>query len=94
MVLFPFHVTAIEYTDEQRRVYHDRSECPEAKKLPLMHRIDGTGGRERCKQCERIEGAWRSRRERPATYAVAVAGGTGDSGGRIQSRARAARRRT
>ena len=53
-ILFPFHATALEYTDEQTRVYHDRSECSEAQKIRQMHRIDGTGGRTHCKECERI----------------------------------------
>ena len=54
-VLFPFHATFVDYTDAQCRVYHDRSECAEAKKILTLHRIDGSGGRQRCKQCGRIE---------------------------------------
>ena len=54
MILFPFHATASEYSDEQSHAYHDHSECAEGKKLRNMHRIDGTGGRRRCKECARI----------------------------------------
>lgn len=54
--LLPFHATADEYTNEQTRVYHDQSDCPQAEKIKPQHRIDGAGGRSRCKECERIEG--------------------------------------
>jgi hypothetical protein len=33
MLLFPFHPTSEEYADEQTLVYHDRSDCPDAKKF-------------------------------------------------------------
>ena len=56
-LLLPFHVTAYEYADEQTRVYHDQSECSEAKKIRPMHIIDGAGGRPRCNECDRIGGA-------------------------------------
>ena len=59
MVLLPFHVTSMEYTNEQTHVYHDQSECLGAKKIHLRHRIEGAGGRPRCKECERIEGSLR-----------------------------------
>ena len=55
MVLLPFYATAYEYTNEQTRVYHDQSECPEARKIQLRHRIEGTGGRPYCKGRDRIE---------------------------------------
>ena len=58
-VLLPFHTTAVEYTNEQTRVYHDQSECVEARKIRSMHRIEGAGGRHRCKECERIDTASR-----------------------------------
>jgi len=53
-LLFPFHTTSSEYTDEQTRVYHDWSECPEGKKVLQRHRIEGRGGRRRCKVCEEM----------------------------------------
>ena len=59
MVLLPFYATAKEYTNEQTRVYHDRSECLGAMKIRLLHRIEGSGGRSHCKECERIEGSLR-----------------------------------
>jgi hypothetical protein len=61
MVLFPFHVIAADYTDEQTHVYHDRSECYEAKKIRSMHRIEGSGGRHRCQECARIDAASRQK---------------------------------
>jgi len=53
--LLPFHATSDEYTSEQTRVYHDQSECLEAQRIQPMHRIDGAGGRRRCKVCEQID---------------------------------------
>jgi len=61
MDLLRFHATATEYTDEQTHVYHDQSECPEGKKIRSRHRIDGAGGRTRCKECERIDIASRAK---------------------------------
>jgi len=55
--LLPFHTTNAEYTDEETHVYHDQSECPEAKKIRPVHRIEGAGGRRRCNECSRIGGA-------------------------------------
>ena len=54
-LLFPFHTTSKEYTQEQTRVHHDRSDCPEAMKIQVMHRIDGSGARPRCKECARLD---------------------------------------
>jgi len=56
-VLFPFHTTHADYTDEQAHVYHDQSECSEAKKIQCMHRTDGSGGRPLSPECARIGGA-------------------------------------
>ena len=61
MLLLPFHVTAPEYSDEQTHVFHDHSECAEAKKIQAMDRIDGAGGRPHCKECKRLEVASRCR---------------------------------
>jgi len=62
MVLLPFHATAAEYKKEQASFYHEQSECSEAKKIKSRHRIDGAGGRTRCKECERIDVASRAKR--------------------------------
>jgi len=53
-MLFPFHTTHAAYTDEQAHVYHERSECLEAKKIKWMHRTEGSGGRPLCPECARI----------------------------------------
>jgi hypothetical protein len=50
----PFHTTQEEYAGEHRNVYHDHSECTYAQAIKPEHRIEGTDGRPRCAQCERL----------------------------------------
>jgi hypothetical protein len=50
----PFHTNQGEYPDEHRNVYHDHAECSYAKAIKREHRIEGTDGRPRCTQCERL----------------------------------------
>lgn len=52
--LLPFHTTHPDYTDAQTHVYHDQSDCPEALKIRILHRTEGSGGRTYCKECARI----------------------------------------
>jgi len=59
--ILPYHTTASEYTNEQTYVYHDRSDCPEGRKINPMHSIDGAGGRRRCPVCERLDTAENSK---------------------------------
>jgi hypothetical protein len=50
----PFHTNQDEYPGEHRNVYHDHSECSYAQAIRPEHRIEGTDGRPRCTQCERL----------------------------------------
>jgi hypothetical protein len=47
----PYHTTSIEYSTEERNVYHDQSECPDGKRIKPEHKASGTAGRPRCKEC-------------------------------------------
>ncbi len=47
-----FHTNSDEYRSEDRKVFHDQSECGYGKEIKSWHREDGTGGRERCDRCE------------------------------------------
>jgi len=64
-VLFPFHTTHAAYADEQTRLYHDQSECSEAKKIQWMHRTEGSGGRRSVRNAP-VSVALRSPRVQPA----------------------------
>ncbi len=35
-------------------VYHDREDCPAGQRILPEHRVSGTGGRNRCKDCESL----------------------------------------
>jgi hypothetical protein len=35
-------------------VYHDREDCPAGKRILSEHRVSGTGGRDRCKECQNL----------------------------------------
>jgi hypothetical protein len=35
-------------------VYHDREDCPAGKRILSEHRVNGTGGRDRCKDCQNL----------------------------------------
>jgi hypothetical protein len=35
-------------------VYHDREDCPAGKRILSEHRVSGTGGRNRCKDCQSL----------------------------------------
>lgn len=52
----PFHTNQDEYPSDHRNVYHDHSECSYARAIKPEHRIEGTDGRPRCSQCERLAG--------------------------------------
>ena len=53
----PFHTTWFGYPKAATLVYHDRSDCPDAKRIKKQHRLDGDGGLHRCKECQRLETA-------------------------------------
>ena len=49
------HTSHHEYPPKQRNVYHDNSECKDGKRIKPEHRRDGTDGRPRCEECDRLE---------------------------------------
>ncbi len=50
-----FHTNSDEYRDEDRKVFHDQSECGYGEKIKSWHREDGTGGRDRCDRLRQRE---------------------------------------
>ena len=50
----PYHALAAENPCE---VYHDRADCPEGKQIREEERIPGTGGRDKCGECAKLEEA-------------------------------------
>jgi hypothetical protein len=49
-----FHTNQDEYSSAHRNVYHDHAECSYAQAIKPEHRLEGTDGRPRCAQCERL----------------------------------------
>jgi hypothetical protein len=49
----PFHTNSDEYREEDRRVYHDQSECGYGKEIKRNgHDVAGTDDRDLCDRCE------------------------------------------
>jgi hypothetical protein len=48
---FPFHSNSPELTNY---VYHDHPNCTEAKKIKLVQRRPGIGGRPYCDECRKL----------------------------------------
>lgn len=46
-----FHTNSDEYREEDRKVFHDQSECGYGKEIKSWHRVNGEGGRDRCDRC-------------------------------------------
>jgi hypothetical protein len=51
----PFHTNSPEEPPEHRNVYHDHDDCPDGKRILHRHRVDGTAGRPRCKECIKLD---------------------------------------
>jgi hypothetical protein len=49
----PYH-TAIADSGGAGGVYHDREDCPAGRRILPEHRVSGTGGRDRCKDCQSL----------------------------------------
>jgi hypothetical protein len=49
-----YHTNSPEYPPTHREVYHDHSECKYGKEIKPQHRLVGTGGKQRCKECQRL----------------------------------------
>jgi hypothetical protein len=48
-----FHTNSDEYRPEDRKVFHDQSECGYGKEIKRnKHDVAGTDGRDRCDRCE------------------------------------------
>jgi hypothetical protein len=52
--VFPYHTNTVEYPPEHRNVHHDRDNCKDGKQIKLEHRLSGTDGKPRCKECIRL----------------------------------------
>lgn len=50
----PFHTNSPEYPPEHRNVYHDNSACDDGARIKSWHRVDGTGNRPRCDECNHL----------------------------------------
>jgi hypothetical protein len=45
---------AARYPPSHRNVYHDHNNCKDGKQIKSQHRKNGTGGKERCKECIKL----------------------------------------
>jgi hypothetical protein len=48
----PYHTE----TPELRDVHHNRSDCPDGKRILASNKLAGTGGKPLCKECKKIGG--------------------------------------
>jgi hypothetical protein len=51
----PYHTDSAENTPEHRAVHHDHDNCPNGKQIQAKHRVNGTGGKPRCKECIKLD---------------------------------------
>jgi hypothetical protein len=49
-----YHTNSPEYPPTHREVYHDHDDCKDGKRILPWHRLSGTGGKPRCKECIRL----------------------------------------
>jgi len=49
-----YHTNSKEYPEEVREVHHDHSDCKDGKRILPQHKLQGTGGKRRCKECIRL----------------------------------------
>jgi hypothetical protein len=49
-----YHTTTEEYPPSHRNVYHDHDDCKYGKDIKPWHKLQGTGNKPRCKECERL----------------------------------------
>jgi len=49
-----YHTNSPEYPPTHREVYHDHDDCGYGKEIKPQHKISGTGGKHRCKECQRL----------------------------------------
>jgi len=48
----PFHTNSDEYREEDKKVYHDDTECGYGKEIKSWHREQGKDDRRRCDRCD------------------------------------------
>lgn len=49
-----YHTNRDDYGPEQKRVYHNKSNCPDGKRIKAEHRTSGTDGRRLCLECPKV----------------------------------------
>jgi Mn-dependent DtxR family transcriptional regulator len=49
-----FHTDSPEYAPKHREVYHDKDTCPDGKKIQSKHRVEGTGNKKHCLECDKV----------------------------------------
>ncbi len=51
----PYNTDSPEYPPQHRNVYHDHDDCPDGRRIKPEHRKPGTGGKEHCKECIKLD---------------------------------------
>jgi hypothetical protein len=49
-----FHTSTPEYSPKHREVYHDDNACKYGKEIKPEHRLQGTGDKKRCLECDKL----------------------------------------
>jgi hypothetical protein len=49
-----YHTNSSEYPPTHREVYHDHDDCKYGKEIKPQHKMNGTGGKPRCKECQKL----------------------------------------
>ena len=49
-----YHTDSLEYPPSHREVYHDHDNCQYGSRIKAEHRLSGTGGKPRCKECIKL----------------------------------------
>ena len=47
----PYHTNSLEYPPEHRNVHHNHDDCYDGKRIKPEHKVQGDGGKPRCKVC-------------------------------------------
>jgi hypothetical protein len=50
----PYHTTSPEYPPTHRDVHHDHDNCQTGKQIKPQHKVQGTNGKPRCKDCIKL----------------------------------------
>jgi hypothetical protein len=49
-----YHTNSPEYPPSHREVYHDHDDCKYGREIKPQHKVSGTGGKPKCRECERL----------------------------------------